>query len=246
MGQVSGTTRKERKVLSWGENRVAILSTPEEIEEFQSLFPETIDYNSPDCEEGDVVVDIIRNFVYRFSVYKCPYCEKKYPTIEAFKAHAKAVQEEYLLAEEEADIPEHPPVKPDEYEEVLIEHKFSKALVYYAVVNPREIISPPPSVEYSEERRKVPTAEEREKHDQEVAKWREELVKTCYVRKPKIDLLPNGDLHDAGGRRWWYWTVQVWDNERRRWRPMETIERNNPRGKTRVLYLLAIIPEEEE
>jgi hypothetical protein len=246
MGSLSGATRKERKVLHWAENKVTILSSPDEIEEFIDLYPEAKDYHSPDCEEGDVVVDTIRNFVYRFSVYKCPYCEKSFPTIEAFKEHVKTVQEGYLLADEEAEIPEHPLVKPDEYQEVLMEHKFSKAQVYYAVVCPREIIPPPSSVEYSEEHLKVPTAEERQRHDELMAKWREEMMKTYNTRKPKIDLLPNGDLHDPGGRRWWHWTVQVWDNERECWRPLPKDLRGKPPGKVRVLYLLAVIPEEEE
>lgn len=192
------------------------------------------------------MVDTIRNFVYHFSVYKCPYCEKRFPTIEAFKEHVKIVQEEYLLADEEAKIPEHPFVKQDEYQEVLMEHTFSKALVYYAVVCPREIIPLPSSVEYSEEHPKVPTAEERQRHDELMAKWREEMMKTYHTRQPKIDLLPNGDLHDPGGNRWWYWTVQVWVDERNCWRPLPKKFREDPPGKVRVLFLLAIIPEEEE
>jgi len=67
------------------------------------------------------------------------------------------------------------------------------------------------------------------------------LIYYELVKPRRINIMPNGDIVEKGGKDWWYWCPQKLANGR--WSPLEMGE--PVPENIRVLYLLAIIPEEE-
>lgn len=246
MGSPKRTTRKERAErvaswLKWHPNN-PILS-PEETRTFLDSIEEVKPIDDPTSKVGDTVEALVPNLHYAYNVYQCPFCEKVYSSDEAMQKHIEQVKEQ-VREMEEGEAISHPIVEKKDFKELQSDIFLKRARVYYEVVRPEETLPIPSSVEYSDEHKRIATPKAREQHDLDMREWREHMKATNGKRKAVFPILPHGSLQEKGGKGWWYWTVQIWNEELKMWLPMPVKLVNSVPEKVRVLCLIAIVPDE--
>lgn len=216
-----------------------IISDLGKVDEFYRLYGnEFKQYNDRDIKVGDVIESSTRNLTVQLDVYRCPFCLQRFFDEVSATEHLaleKSRGHQLVTVNSVTSIF-------DNFYQVNTAYRLKRAKIYYEVIRPEEIIPVPESTEWKHEGDKhVPTPQERMKHDEDMAKWRKDMKETRGKRQAIIPIFSNGDIQLKGGSNWWYWCPQVWNNNQ--WVPM-SVEQKDQGLETRVLTLLAIIPEE--